>query len=159
VATSVGIRALRPRPSAIAPGLRRLGPRRVAAAIAAAAVVALLIGVPNDLIATPLFHRDDPASGVDYAVWAAGATLAGLVFASFLEPGGPGGERRALGGTVLTLFAVGCPVCNAPAVALLGTSGALSIFAPVQPLLAIAALALLGFTLAVRLTYLDSCPR
>jgi hypothetical protein len=48
-------------------------------------------------------------------------------------------------------LAIGCPVCNKIALILLGTSGALTVFAPVQPLIGAASLALLAGTLAWRL--------
>ena len=54
-------------------------------------------------------------------------------------------------GGLAAFLAIGCPVCNKVALVLLGTSGALTIWAPLQPLLGIASLALLGATLAWRL--------
>ena len=54
-----------------------------------------------------------------------------------------------VGGTV-TLFAVGCPVCNKLVVALIGTAGALNVFAPIQPVLGTAAIALLVWSLRRR---------
>ena len=42
------------------------------------------------------------------------------------------------GGGMLSMFAVGCPACNKIAVILLGTSGALNLWAPVQPVLGVA---------------------
>jgi hypothetical protein len=48
-------------------------------------------------------------------------------------------------------LAIGCPVCNKIALILLGTSGALTIFAPIQPLIGAAPLILLAGTLAWRL--------
>jgi hypothetical protein len=46
---------------------------------------------------------------------------------------------------------VGCPVCNKLVVVLLGSSGALTYFAPVQPLLGLLAVTLSATALAVRL--------
>lgn len=48
-------------------------------------------------------------------------------------------------------LAIGCPVCNKVALILLGTSGALSVWAPLQPVLGAASLALLAGTLVWRL--------
>lgn len=48
-------------------------------------------------------------------------------------------------------LAIGCPVCNKIALVLLGTSGALTVFAPIQPVIGIASLVLLVATLAWRL--------
>ena len=39
-------------------------------------------------------------------------------------------------GSMLSLFAVGCPICNKLVVMAVGVSGALNWFAPLQPLLA-----------------------
>ena len=48
-------------------------------------------------------------------------------------------------------LAIGCPVCNKLALVLLGTSGALTIWAPLQPIIGLASLLLLAGTLAWRL--------
>jgi hypothetical protein len=67
--------------------------------------------------------------------------------------GDGGGPTSALGyaGGLAAFLAIGCPVCNKVALVLLGTSGALTIWAPLQPLVGIVSLALLGATLAWRL--------
>ena len=49
-----------------------------------------------------------------------------------------------------TFLAIGCPVCNKIALVLLGASGALTVFAPLQPLIGAASLGLLAGTLAWR---------
>ena len=61
------------------------------------------------------------------------------------------GGRRGMVGAVLTFFAVGCPVCNKLVLVLLGYAGALQWFAPVQPILALAAVAALVWALHARL--------
>ena len=66
--------------------------------------------------------------------------------------------RRGLAAGVLTFFAVGCPVCNKIALLALGYSGAITWFAPVQPYLALAALALTGVALLWRLRGPVACP-
>jgi len=48
-------------------------------------------------------------------------------------------------------LAIGCPVCNKVALVLLGASGALTIFAPIQPVIGAVSLVLLAGTLAWRL--------
>lgn len=48
-------------------------------------------------------------------------------------------------------------MCNKAVVALLGVSGALTIWAPIQPLLGVASLALLGYALRRRLTAERAC--
>jgi len=58
---------------------------------------------------------------------------------------------------VLGLLAVGCPVCNKLVVVLLGVSGALALFAPIQPFLALGGLALLALALR-RVVRAAPCP-
>ena len=48
-------------------------------------------------------------------------------------------------------LAIGCPICNKVALVLLGTSGAMSIYAPIQPVIGAVSLALLIGTAAWRL--------
>ncbi|MEU0171427.1 hypothetical protein ABZ214_39275 [Streptomyces iakyrus] len=74
----------------------------------------------------------------------------------------PAGERprtaRALIGGVLSAFAVGCPICNKLVVLALGVSGALSYWAPAQPVLGVASVALLTYALVRRLRTATACP-
>jgi hypothetical protein len=48
-------------------------------------------------------------------------------------------------------LAIGCPVCNKIALILLGTSGAMSVYAPIQPVIGAVSLALLVGTALWRL--------
>ncbi len=81
-----------------------------------------------------------------------------------LGPGAPGapaaagtsGSTAATVGSVAAFLAIGCPLCNKIALLLLGASGALTVFAPLQPLIGAASLALLAGTLAWRLRLLAS---
>lgn len=73
-----------------------------------------------------------------------------------------GSERRGrtfgtVGG-MLGWFAVGCPVCNKIALMVLGYTGALTYFAPLQPVLAVLSVALLLVAVVVRLKGQFSCP-
>lgn len=139
-------------------------------AVGIAAVAAVAIGVPSDLIDTPLFGRPVDTRPVDYVLLAVTATLIGLILA--IRPDRRGdldpavdeqvetGDRRAIWGGFVSFLAVGCPVCNQVVVAMVGTSGALGWWAPVQPLVGLAAIGLLVVTLRYRLrTYdLAACP-
>ena len=49
------------------------------------------------------------------------------------------------------MFAVGCPVCNKPIVVLLGASGALELWAPLQPVLGAVTIVFLAVALVIRL--------
>jgi len=98
-----------------------------------------------------------PAAPADLAAPAAIADLAATDLAAPAAAAAAADDRErrtsALGyaGGLAAFLAIGCPVCNKIALVLLGTSGALTVWAPLQPLLGIASLALLGVTLAWRL--------
>ena len=131
-------------------------------AVPIAAAAALLIAIPSDLLDNPIFGRPVPPRGIDYVVLAITAGLIGLILA-IRPPATTETERqesRTLWGGFVSFLAVGCPVCNQVVVAALGTSGALSWWAPVQPIVGAAAIALLLWTLRLRLrTYeLTACP-
>lgn len=53
-------------------------------------------------------------------------------------------RHTPLGAVLLSVFAVGYPVCNKLVLIALGTSGALSVWEPIQPFLALISLGLLG---------------
>lgn len=122
-----------------------------------AAVSALLIGLPTDVIPNPVFGRQGtPVEPWAVPVLAVTAVLSGLLFATYFRPetsveelDRPG--RFGSAGGLLSFFAVGCPICNKLVVIALGTSGALSWFAPIQPYLGVLALGLLAWALRVRL--------
>ena len=143
----------------------RLWPRRrwVAAAVAAV-TTALVISLPTAMVPTPVFGRAVPTTWWAWPVLAASSVLSGLLFATYVrDPGGdrPASatlDRRGAAGGLLTFFAVGCPVCNKLALLALGYAGALRWFAPVQPYLAVAGVALLGWALRARLRGQLACP-
>ncbi|MCY3618809.1 MAG: hypothetical protein OXH67_07235 [Acidimicrobiaceae bacterium] len=143
-------------------------------AVLFAGVAAVLIAVPSDLIDTPIFGRPVEVRWIDYVILAVTSALIGLIFAIRPEPADPvdtavseelavtvdrQGTRTIWGGFV-SFLAVGCPVCNQAVVALVGVSGALSWWAPVQPFIGLLAVGLLLYTLRKRLnTYkLSACP-
>ena len=126
-------------------------------ALAGAAAALVLIGIPSAIIQNSLFVRMTPTRDQDYAIWVATAVLAGLIVGTFGAAAGSSEKALASGG-VLSVVAVGCPICNKLVVLLIGTSGALSFFAPLQLYLGLAALVLLAWTLWLRVNALaGSC--
>ena len=137
-------------------------------AVVYGAIAAVLIGIPSDLIDTPIFGRPIEARWLDWVILAITSALIGLIFAirppasveaDTEEAVDRQGTTTVWGGLV-SFLAVGCPVCNQAVVALVGISGALSWWAPVQPIVGLAAVALLVWTLRKRLrTYRAvACP-
>lgn len=134
-------------------------------AAAMAVVSALAIGLPTDVIPNPVFGRQ----GTPVEPWAAPvlamtSVLSGMLIATYFRFRDDGDTLRTdeagdldrpgrFGGVggLLSFFAVGCPICNKVVVIALGTSGALTWFAPIQPYLGVLALGLLAWALRVRL--------
>ena len=132
-------------------------------------VVSLLaFGLVAAIIPNPVFGRQIPPEPFAIAVWVASAPLMGLLGATYsapatgraatpLEIDWARGEPVPQGTTLGTIagfgafLAIGCPICNKVALLLLGTSGALTVFAPIQPVIGAVSLGLLAATLAWRL--------
>lgn len=93
------------------------------------------------------------------------AVLAGVTLSTYVRQpqrrerstAGDGSRTGAVGG-LLTFFAVGCPVCNKLVLVLLGASGAMSYWAPLQPLLAVLSVGLLAEAALRRLSSRAECP-
>ena len=128
--------------------------RRLVVALASTVATAFIIGVPAGTIRTSFYHRMTPVLWWNYPVWALSAVLTGALVATYVRDPRPnvpvtqGGKTFA--GSMLSLFAVGCPICNKLVVMAIGVTGALNWFAPVQPVLALASLGLLAYALWAR---------
>jgi len=136
--------------------MREWAGRQWAVAGVGAALIAVVLGVATDLIPTPLFTRMVPPPWWSYPVWILTAALAGLLLATYTRSDDGRAGKGLLGGA-LSVLALGCPTCNALVVTALGTSGATSLFAPVQPVLALGSVVLLGYALRTRLRTANSC--
>lgn len=130
----------------------------------------IAFGLVSAIIPNPIFGREIAPEPFAYAVWIASAPLMGIVAATYttpppqtaavttLEAGEPGADPEQRDGTVLGTFAslgaflaIGCPVCNKVALLLLGTGGAMTVYAPIQPFIGAASLVLLAGTVIWRL--------
>ena len=140
--------------------------RRWLVALAAGVAAALLTGIPTGMVETSLFTRMTPVTWWNYPVWAVSSVLAGLIAATYVRAGAGAGavepeaadrSRSTAAATVVSALAVGCPVCNKLVVAAIGTSGALSFWAPIQPILGVLSIAVLVAALAVRLRGPGGC--
>ena len=120
----------------------------------------LIAGIPTAVIPTPWFTRMLPVRPQDYLFLGITAILAAALGATFAFPASCSLQQAKVGaGTYLSVLAVGCPICNKVVVLLLGVSGALTIFQPLQPVLALAAMALLGYALFLRVRAVRAFPR
>lgn len=137
--------------------------RRWLFAAGTAAATVAVVGIPTDLIDTPLFTRDVPVTWWAWPVLIATAVLSGLVAATYVArkdevPRRDGGSRLGMAGAIATFFAVGCPVCNKLVLLALGYTGALQFFEPVQPYLGALAVGALGWAFVWRVRRERSCP-
>jgi hypothetical protein len=142
--------------------------RWVAAAMASAASLVLL-GIPTAMIPNPIFARKIEAPAWTYPSLVVTAVLAGLLLASYvratgrasmaaLDEASPDEARSFTVGGLLSFFAIGCPTCNKLVLIALGSSGAITWFEPVQPILALAGIAVLLWALRRRLEGEVACP-
>jgi hypothetical protein len=143
--------------------------RRWLAAAVGAAVTALAVAVPTAVIPTPIFGRAVAVTWWSYPTVLLSAVLGGLLIATYVrsQPAAAPGPSETLDrpsrlgmlAGLVTLFAVGCPLCNKVVVIALGAAGAMSWFAPVQPFLAVASVLAMAYALHARLGGEVSCPR
>ena len=137
--------------------------RRWAVAVVTAVLAALVIGVPTGVVPTSFYTRMTPVTWWNYPVWAISALLLGLIAATYVRVAAavteaPDRSRRTVGATVLSTFAVGCPICNKLVVAAIGVGGATSYWAPLQPILGVLSIVILLAGLLVRLRGQLACP-
>jgi hypothetical protein len=171
---------MRPDPVSSLATLRTWTARQWWSAMLAALGVALVIGLPTDVIPNPVFGRPVPVTWWSYPVLALTAVMGGLLIATYVRPvsASPTSDAEATGNDpvsdldaeaerqaktggaagLLSFFAVGCPVCNKIVLLAVGTAGARQWFEPFQPLLAVFSLALLGYALMARLASSRACP-
>ena len=128
--------------------------RRHAKIALAAAISAFVIGLPTRLFANRWFSRMTPTRTQDYIFLVVsslliGATIGLVSLRRFTSREAP--AKALASGGIGTVFAAGCPVCNKLIVAVIGTSGALRYFAPIQPALGV--LSIGGLTWALRREY------
>lgn len=145
---------------------QRLSRRGIAVGVAAAVAYVLAVGIPTTLIPNPIFGREIPPTWWAWPSLLLTAVLVGLLTATYIAPTKvasplPGAEeptpKKGVIGAALTYFAVGCPVCNKIVLLALGWNGALTWFQPFQPVLQVAAIALLAWAIWQRFRNLDGC--
>jgi hypothetical protein len=142
-------------------------PRRWYAAVLSGLGIGFLIALPTAVIPNPIFGRAIETTWWSYPTVIASAILGGLLIATYVRESVSDDEievkstdtslRIGTLGGFITFFAVGCPVCNKLVLIALGSSGAISWFAPIQPFLAVISLLFMLWALNVRLINQNSC--
>lgn len=135
--------------------------KRWIVAVSVAVLTYFVIALPTAVVENPLFGREIGVTSWSVTVIVISSVLTGLLTATYVKNDFSDENPRQLkiGGTgaLLSYFAVGCPVCNKLALIALGYSGAIQYFAPIQPYLAVAGIALLAYSLRMRLNNEYSC--
>lgn len=128
-------------------------------ASAGAVVAALIVGVPAGIVPSPFYQRMTPVLWWNYPVWIATAILSGLILATYVrtQSSSAAPSRVGIGSNALTLLAVGCPVCNKLVIMTVGVTGALNLWAPIQPVLGLISLALMAGAFRQRLKGERAC--
>ena len=146
--------------TAIVQNLRRWPARRWIIGTLTAGLVFALVGVVTVLIPNPFFTREIPPTWWSSGALGISSVLTGLLVATYvaspIEDSGATNKPGFLG-SILTFFAVGCPVCNKLVLLALGTSGAVKFFEPVQPVLALLSIGLLTWALVRRINQENAC--
>jgi hypothetical protein len=128
-----------------------LAPKPLLLGVVGALVSGVAQAVPTAIIPNPFFVRMTPVRTEDYLFLAASSVLVGLIISTFGIRATASCQNRVIGGGLLSTLAIGCPICNHVVVALVGISGALTYWAPLQPVVGAIALVVLLWTLNRRL--------
>ena len=166
--------------------LRTWSARRWRVAVLGGIATAILVALPTAVIPNPVFGRAIEVTWWSYPIVALTGILGGLLLATYVKEPDPSvregvvapqdqsvrdgvavpqdpsaadttASKLGLAGGFIAYFAVGCPVCNKLVLLALGTSGAMTWFAPVQPFLALASVILMAVALRIRLKNQVSC--
>ena len=135
--------------------------KRWIVAISVGALTYFVIAIPTAVVQNPVFGREIGVTSWSVTVIVVSSILTGLLTATYVKNEFSDENPRQLkiggAGALLSYFAVGCPVCNKLALVALGYSGAIQYFAPIQPYLALGGIALLMYSLRMRLNNEYSC--
>ena len=135
--------------------LRAWSIRRWITVAVSAIVTGLVISIPTAVLENSVFGREIAVTSWSVPVVVITSILSGLLFATYIKNVSANTEDTSLkigtAGAFFSFLAVGCPVCNKIALVALGYSGAMNYFAPVQPFLAFAGVAILTYALIMRL--------
>lgn len=135
--------------------------KRWVVAISVGVLTYFVIALPTAVVENPIFGREIAVTSWSVTVIVISSILTGLLTATYVKNDfsdeNPKHLKIGSAGALLSFFAVGCPVCNKLALIALGYSGAIQYFAPIQPYLALAGIALLMYSLRMRLNNEYSC--
>ncbi|MBI2765922.1 MAG: hypothetical protein HYX53_08440 [Chloroflexi bacterium] len=130
--------------------IRAFTPGAWLAALLAALFVLVAVGGTTAIFQNDFFQRMTPVRPQDYVIWLATALLVGLLAGTFVLSRASEQAGKAVAGGFFADVAIGCPICNKVVVAVIGSSGALTYFGPLQIFIGIGSLGLLALALILR---------
>ena len=128
--------------------------------ISVALLVFFIFGIVTVLIKNPLFIRMTPVHWYDYLFLVLTATLSGAYIGLWYhnknnqKNANSKCDYAATGGSVGGFFSFSCAVCNKLLIWLLGLSGVIAYFMPLQPILGVISIAVLGYAVYMQLKIL-----
>lgn len=110
-------------------------------------VFLILLGGISAILPNSYFLRMTPITNLDWILLVLTSILGGLYVGLYyyIKSNKNKGVSCATSGGILSFLAFACPVCNKLILLILGFSGAMTYFAPIQPLLGVLGVALLVY--------------
>lgn len=122
----------------------------------AAVIIFIIFGAISSIIPNPFFVRMEPVYFYDYIFLFLTPALAGAYIGLrfYTRRTKKKCSYAATGGALGGFFSFGCAICNKLAVLLLGLSGVAAYFSPLQPILGLLSILLLGYAVYAQARFL-----
>lgn len=119
-------------------------------------IIFILFGAISSIIPNPFFVRMEPVYFYDYIFLVLTPALAGAYIGLrfYTKKTKKKCSYAATGGALGGFFSFGCAICNKLAVVLLGLSGTAAYFSPIQPILGLLSVLLLGYAVYAQVRFL-----
>ena len=130
--------------------------------ILVALIIFFIFGVVTVLIKNPFFIRMTPVYWYDYVFLVLTSILSGAYIGLWhynknnQKNINPKCDYAATGGAVGGFFSFGCAICNKLLIWILGLSGVIAYFMPIQPILGVISMILLGYAVYMQIKNLPA---
>lgn len=124
---------------------------------AVALLIFIVFGIVTVLIKNPFFTRMTPVYWYDYVFLVLTSLLSGAYIGLWYYNKNNAKkinskcDYTAAGGAIGGFFSFGCAICNKLLIFLLGLSGVIAYFMPIQPILGVISIAVLGYAVYMQL--------
>lgn len=127
--------------------LKKIKMKSIGIGIISSIAFFLILGAVSAVFSNPFFTRMTPSSILDWVLLIVTSILAGIYLGLnyYIKNHKNISVTCATTGGILSFLAFACPVCNKLIILVLGFSGAMTYFAPIQPILGIIGVLLLMY--------------